>query len=54
MILSNNCWFYWRDRKIMSWRGTGGREPRRIRAGDRREAGGDGSGSGSHAREGEE
>ena len=33
----------------MMWRGTGGREPGRIRAGDGREAGGDRSGCGSDA-----
>ena len=36
----------------MKWRGTGGREPGRIRAGNGRKAGGDGSGCGSHARAG--
>ena len=34
------------------WRGTGGREPGRIRAGGGREAGADGAGCGSHVRAG--
>ena len=36
----------------MKWRGTGGQESGRIRAGYGREAGGDGSGCGSHTRAG--
>ena len=35
------------DMMFLNW-GTGGQEPGRIRAGDGREAGGDGSGCGSH------
>ena len=40
--------------QTLQWRGTGGREPGRIRAEDGREAGGEGSGSASHATAGEE
>ena len=34
----------------LQWRGTGGREPGRIRAGARRDTGDGGTGCGSHAR----
>ena len=42
------------DIVAIEWRGTGGREPGKIRAGRGREAGGDGAGCGNHVRAGEE
>ena len=42
------------DILAIEWRGTGGAESGRTRAGGGREAGGDGAGYGSHVRAGEE
>ena len=56
LITSLSGWgvkhYYYLQNSNLLWRGTGGREPGRIRAGGAREAGEGGTGCGSHARAG--